>query len=274
MSLSRSGRRALAGACALVLLVAACGEDDDSADTTDDTEQTTESTEAADETTESTAAEDETTASEPEDETTTSEAEEGDPEAVAVAEAINITLGDLAEGWVEEESDEPEEEDEFNQCFTTVDIEATTVGEAETPGFSVETPDGQGGQAISMQTIVFDSPETATSVLAEVATPEFAACTQETFTSEAVEGTTAALTPVVDDPPVAEESVGLAGVVEIPAEDGSTQQGSVDLHAIRTGAVASFTFTLDIGETPDTAFQQTLAELYSLIADRQAAEAG
>jgi hypothetical protein len=271
MHLHRTGMRALAGVCALTMLLAACGDDEDSADTSDDTEQTT--TEAADETTESTVAEDETTASEPEDETTTSEAEDGDPEAVAVAEAINIKLEDLAEGWVEEESDDSEE-DNFSECFTTVDVVATTVGEAETPNFSVETPDGQGGQAITMQTVVFDSPETATAVLAEVATPEFAACTQESLTSETVEGTTAALTPVVDDPPVAEESVGLAGVVEIPADDGSTQQGSVDLHAIRTGAVASFTFTLDIGETPDSAFQQTLAELYSLIADRQAAEAG
>jgi len=272
---TRPVRRALAGACALTLLFAACGDDDDSADTDESAEETTESTEAADESTDS-EPEEETTASEPEEETTTSEAGdgEGDPEAVATAEAINLTIDDFAEGWVEEESDESESDDDFDECFTTVDIDGTTVGEAETPSFTAETADGQGGQAVSMQTVVFDSPETATAVLAEVATPEFAACTQQGLTEDSTEGTAASLTPQVDDPPLAEESVGLAGVIEIPAEDGATQQGLADLHAIRTGAVASFTFTIDIGETPDSAFQQTLAELYTVIADRQAAEVG
>jgi hypothetical protein len=275
MTRTRTVRGALAGACALTLLFAACGDDDDGAADDDPAEETTESTEAVDQSTDS-EPEEETTASEPEEETTTSEAGdgEGDPEAVATAEAINLTIGDFAEGWVEEEPDETEGEDDFNECFSTVDIAGTTLGEAETPTFTVETADGQGGQAVSMQTIVFDSPESATAVLAEVATPEFAACTQQGLTEDSVEGTAASLTPQVDDPPLAEESVGLAGAVEIPGEDGATQQGLVDLHAIRTGAVASFTFTIDIGATPDSAFQQTLTELYTVIADRQAAEAG
>ncbi len=275
MDLTRPWTRALAGACALTLLFAACGDDEDSSDTGDDT---TETTEATDETTESTEAEEETTGStEAEEETTTSEggdAAEGDPEAVATAEAINLKLDDLAEGWVEEQSDGSSSGSEFDDCFTTVDLEGTTLGEAESPTFSVETPDGTGGQVIAMQTIVFDSPDSASAVLAEVATPEFATCTQEGITQDSAEGAEAALTPLVDDPPVAEESVGLAGAVEIPGEGGTPQNGLVDLHAIRTGPVASFTFTVDIGETPDTAFQQTLAELYTLIADRQAAEAG
>jgi len=275
MDLNRTWVRVLAGACALTFLAAACGDDDDSADTIDDTEETTESTEATDDSTESTEAE-ETTESEPEEETTTSEAEgegEGDPEAVAVAEAINLTLGDFADGWVEEPSDDDEQSD-IDECFATVDIEATTLGEAETPSFSAETPDGQGGQAVSMQTIVFDTPDTATTVLSEVATEEFATCAQDLLAEGSAEGTTVELVPTIDDPPLAEESVGLAGAVGLPGEDGTTQPAQVDLHAIRTGPVVSFTFTLDIGATPESGFQQTLAELYTVIAGRQAAEVG
>ena len=271
MTLPRPTMRVLAGACALTLLFAACGgDDDDSADT--DTEETTASTEAQETT--ASEPEEETSASEPEEESTTSEADEGDPEAVATAEAINLRIEDFAEGWVEEEQSDDGEGDDIDECFTTVDLAASTVGEAETPAFSAETPDGQGAQVVQMQTIVFDSPDTATAVLAEVATPEFAACVQSSLTEDSAEGTEASFAPTVDDPPLAEESVGLAGVVQIPGQDGATQEGRLDLHAIRTAEVASFTMTLDVGATPATGFEQTLAELYTVIADRQAAEVG
>ncbi|HEV7720964.1 MAG TPA: hypothetical protein VGO60_06755, partial [Iamia sp.] len=193
MDLNRTWVRVLAGVCALTFVVAACGGDDDEADTSDDTEETTATTETTADTTESTEAE-ETTASEPEEETTASEAgeagEEGDPEAVAVAEAINLTIDDFAEGWVEEEHSDDDGDDDIDQCFTTADIEATTLGEVETGSFSAETPDGQGGQAVSMQTVVFDTPDTATAVLAEVATDEFAACAQGLLAEDSAEGTT------------------------------------------------------------------------------------
>lgn len=265
-------RRALAGACALTLLLAACGDDDD-AGSDEGTEETTESTEA--ETTASEPEEEETTASEPEEETTTSEAEEGDPEAVATAEAINLTIDDFAEGWVEEEdSSEGNEEDDFDECFTTIDLAGVTVGEAETPTFSAELPDGSGGQVVAMQTVVFDTPESAMAAQTELATQEFANCTQAGITGSEVEGVQASLTPTADEPPVGEQSVGVAGSVSIPGEGGETQQGKLDLHAIRTAQVVSFTLTLDIGETPDSGFEQTLAELYTVIAERQAAEVG
>jgi hypothetical protein len=274
MDLTRPWARTAAAACALTLLFAACGDDDDSSGD-EDTEQTTE---AADDTTESTEAEEESTTTAAEEETTTTESEgggetDGDPEAVATAEAINLKIEDFAEGWVEEESDDDDGTDDgFDECFTTLDIEESRLGEAETPGFTFETPDGQGAQAVSMQTVVFDSPETATAALAEMATPEFATCTQDAL-GEDFEGT-ATLEPVVDDPPLAEESAGLAGTVDVVLEDGSSQQGRVDLHGIRTAEVVSFTFTLDIGATPATGFEQTLAELYTVISDRQAAEVG
>lgn len=266
MTRTHLGRRALAGACALTLLFAACGGDDDSGSDDGSTEETTASTEA--ESTESTGAPDETTASEPEEDTTTSEGEgEGDPEAVATAEAINLKLEDFAEGWVEE-AEATDGGDDIDECFTTVDIAGTTLGEAETPTFSAETGDGAGGQLVSMQTVVFDTPETATAVVAEVGTPEFATCIQGTIAEDG--DAEASLTPLVDDPPLAEESAGVAGAVQISQEDGSTVPAQADLHVIRTGAVASFTITLNIGETPDSAFEQTLGELYTLIAQRQA----
>jgi hypothetical protein len=275
MDLTRTRVRALVAACAVALLVtAACGDDDDSADTGDDTEQSTESTDA--ESTESTEAEEETTASEPEEETTTSEAEEeGNPEAVATAEAINLTIDDFAEGWVEEEdSSEENGEDDFDQCFTTIDLASVTLGEAESPTFSAELPDGQSGQVVGMKTVVFDTPESATAALTELATQDFANCTQSGITGSEVEGVQASLTAYGDEPPISEQSVGVAGSIQIPGEDGEDQQGRLDLHAIRTGNIASFTLTLDIGETPSTAFEQTLTELYTVIAERQAAEAG
>lgn len=275
MTRSLTVRRALAGACALTLLLSACGDDDDggSEEGTEETTESTESTEAE----ESTASEpeEETTASEPEDETTTSEAAEGDPEAVATAEAINLTIDDFAEGWVEEEdSSEGNEEDDFDQCFTTIDLAAVTLGEAETPTFTAETPDGQGGQVVAMQTVVFDTPDSAIAAQEELATQEFANCTQSGITGSDVEGVQASLTPTADEPPIGEQSVGVAGAVQIPGPDGEPQQGKLDLHAIRTANVVSFTLTLDIGETPSTGFEQTLTELYTVIAERQAAEVG
>lgn len=266
-------RRALAAACALTLLLAACGGDDDDADGDEGTEETTESTAE--------------TTPEPEGSTTTGEADdpddddqgedggdtEGDPEAVATAEAINLTIDDFAPGWTEEAGDDTAGEDDFDECFTTNDIEALTVGEAETPTFTGETPDGQGAQVVAMQTVVFDSPESASAVIAELATAEFATCTQDGFVED-TEGAQAALEPLVDEQPIGEESAGVAGAVQVPGADGSTQQGRVDLHAIRTAEVVSFTLTLDLGTTPDTGFEQTLTELYTLIAQRQAAEVG
>lgn len=272
-------RRALAAACALTLLLAACGDDDDSSDG-DSTEETTESTAA--ESTESTEAE-EPTESEPEEETTASEPEgdeeggttSGDPEAVATAEAVNLKLEDFADGWTEEPPTDDADPDPIDECFTTVDFEGTKLGEATSNEFSVEAggANGDQGQAVSMETAVFDSPESATAVVEEVGTDAFAGCVNEYLSTQVLEGVEVQLAPVVDDPPVGEQSAGVAGAISVDPGDGSApSQGLIDVHVIRTGSIVSFTLTLDT--LGDQTFEQTLAELYTVIAERQAAEAG
>jgi hypothetical protein len=268
MDLTRPWTRALAGACALTLIVAACGDDEDGSD---DAEQTTE---AVDETTGSTEAEPESTASEPEEETTTSEGgeSESDPEAVAKAEAINLTIDDFAEGWTEEPQSDDAETDPFDECFTGTDIESATVGEAETGNFQIATDDSGAGQGVSMQTIVLDSPETATAVVDEALGDEFAACLQEFLSTQLLEGVEATLAPQVDDPPLTEQSGGVVGQIAIPNEGGPSDQGLIDMHVFRTAEVVSFTLTVD--SVGDQTFQATLTELYGAVAERQTTEAG
>ena len=138
MNLTRTGRRALAGACALTLLLAACSDDDEpTAETVDEgTEQTT--TTAADEEVVD-GADDETTTTTADDETTTTEAEapadsgdgsgdgtEGDPDAVALAQRINLTIGDFADGWTETPAEDDDGGANLDDCFVETDIEAVT----------------------------------------------------------------------------------------------------------------------------------------------------
>ncbi|QYG94845.1 hypothetical protein HC251_22055 [Iamia sp. SCSIO 61187] len=268
MNVPRVGTRVLAAACALSLLVTACGDDGDD----DAAEETTETTAAADGST--TAA-----ADEPEESTTTSDpvsgdgsgdGTEGDPEAVALAERINLTIDDFAEGWTEQPAEDDDGGANIDDCFVETAIESVTVGEAETGTFSVDV-DATSGQVISMQTVVVDSAETASALLDEVAGDAFGPCVEDVMTESFGDGATATVGFQADDPSLTEESVGLVGSVSVPGDDGATVDGLVDLHVFRTGEVISFTATLDIG---DTAFEETLTELYTVIADRHATEVG
>ncbi len=269
--MNRALTRALAGAGALALLFAACGGDgdDDAATTTTTAVETT------------TTAPEETTTSAPGNfgtaETTETTGDVGDAdEAVALAQSINLTIDDFAEGWTEEPADE-DEEDEIDACFTTVDLPASTVGKAATGDFSVSSPDGSSGQVVSMQTVVFDSPATATAVVAEVGTDAFADCVAsvaETGASDEGSEATLTLVPQVDDPPLAEESLGLSGALSATLPDGTPIQSLVDLHVIRTAEVVSMTLTLDIGDTGSGSFEDTLTGLFSVIADRHATHVG
>jgi hypothetical protein len=269
MDLTRTGVRALAGACALTLLFAACGGDDDSAGTEDETEQT-----AADEPTTTEAAGDETTTTAYTGETTTTTAEEpdseGDPDAVALAERINLTIDDFADGWTETPANTDDGSD-LDDCFVDNDIEASTVGQAETGTFSIEGSEGQTGQLVTMQTVVLDSADTAVAVLAEGRGEAFITCTEELFTGGFGEGASATLAVLPDDLPYTEESFGVAGDIAVTTAAGEAVNGAIDLHLFRTGEVVSFTATLDLG---DIGIEATLGELYPVVADRFATEVG
>jgi hypothetical protein len=279
MDLTRTGVRALAGACALTLLLAACGGDDDSAETVD---EPTEQTSAADETTTTEAAEDDTTTTAADETTTTAEepddsgdgsgdGTEGDADAVALAQRINLTIDDFAEGWTETPPEEDDGGANLDDCFVETDIEAATVGEAETGTFAVESEDGETGQLVTMQTVILDSADTAGALLAEAGGDAFITCAQGIFVEGFGEGTSVALSVLPDDPPYTEESFGLAGDIVLPTASGGMVNGVMDLHLFRTGEVVSFTATLDLG---DLGIEATLGELYPVVADRHATEVG
>ena len=282
MDLTRTGVRALAGACALTLLLVACGgDDDDSAETVDEpTEQTSEAadeptTEAAGDETTTTVAEDEqttTTVEEPDDSGDGSgDGTEGDPDAVALAQRINLTIDDFADGWTETPAEDDDGGPNVDDCFVETDIEAATVGEAETGTFSVEGADGEARQLVTMQTVVLDSADTAGAVLAEAGGDAFITCVQDLFVGGFGEGASVALSVRPDDPPYTEESFGLAGDIVLPTGSGVPVNGVMDMHLFRTGEVVSLTATLDLG---DLGIEATLGELYPVVADRHATELG
>ncbi len=268
MSLPSTGARVLAAACALTFLAAACSDDDGADDAA-----TTETT-AADAST--TAADSSTVDPSPDDSSTTeadAPASGRDPaEAAAIVEAINLTLDDFADGWsATERPADVEEGDELDSCFREVDVEASAIVEGETPQFSVEVGEGD-GQVVNMQTVVFDSVETAEAAMAETATNQFSGCAEDLFLRSFNEGggdVSVDLEQSADDPALTDESVGITGALVGTMADGTVIDGRVDLHVFRTADVVSSTLVVDFG---DVAFEDTLEGLYAEIASRHAAE--
>jgi hypothetical protein len=274
MNLMRTGVRALAGVCAFTLLFAACGGDEDSADVVEDTEQTTE----ADDATTTTATDDETTTTESDATTTTAaeepddsgEGTEGDPDAVALAQRVNLTIDDFDDGWTETPAEDDDGGPNIDDCFVETDIEAATVGEAETGTFSYE-PSDESLQLVTMQTVVLESAETAASIVGEFSRAAFAGCAAGVMQDGFGEGATAELALRPDDPVWADESTGLVGDISVPNDDGTLVAGVVDLHIFRTAEVVSFTATVDLG---DVGVEGLLGSVYVAVADRHATEIG
>ncbi|HEV7720965.1 MAG TPA: hypothetical protein VGO60_06760 [Iamia sp.] len=268
MPLSRTAVRALAGACALTLVLAACGGDtEDSAEVVDDHDRTTE---AVDETTASTADDDSTITAT--DETTTTEADdgtEGDPDAVALAQRVNLTLDDLDETWTEDPAAADDGSPTIDDCFVETDIETVTVGRAKTGTFAYE-PSDDAVQLVTMQTVVLDGPETATALVAEFGGDAFATCASGVLRDSFGEGGEATLALRPDEPAWTEESTGLVGDLTIPNGD-STFSGVADLHILRTAEVVSFTATVDVG---DVGIEGLLGQIYATVAERHATEVG
>lgn len=278
MDLTRTVARALAGACALTLLVTACGGDtDDSADVVD-----TPTTEAADQTTESTEAPDETTTTVVDDGATTTEADppddgpdggsgdgtEGDPDAVALAQRINLTIDDFDDGWTESPAEDDDSGRTIDECFLGTDLEGDQVGEAETGSFAYE-PDAASAQIVTMQTVVLDSPETAGAVFDEFTGEAFVGCAADVMGSSFGDGGAVDVSLRIDDPAWTEDSAGLVGDVTIPNGDGAAFTGAVDLHILRTAEVVSFTATIDVGVD---AIEGLLGQILATVADRHATE--
>lgn len=264
-------RRLLAGACALTLVLAACGDDGDDDAAGDTTTTVEEATTTTEETTTTVADEPSTSTGDdpaaPDDEPG-DEATGDDPDAVALAESINLTLDSFAEGWTEEPADEDDGEGMVNACFVDTPLDDVTLGRAETPTFSIESDDGSQFQIVAMQTIVFDSVASAEAALAEAQGDTFVACATDGIVGGI--GGTGTLEVTVDDPSLTDESLGLAGDIEVTI-DGTPSAALVDLHLLRTQDVVSFTAIVDVG---DLGFEGTLTDVLTEVATRHAANVG
>ena len=195
---------------------------------------------------------------------------EGDPDAVALAQRVNLTLDDFDETWTEDPAAADDGSPTINDCFVETDLEGATVGKAKTGTFAYELS-AEAIQLVTMQTIVLDAPETAGAIVAEFSGDAFAACAAEVMRDGFGTDDEVSLALRPDEPAWTEESTGLVGDITIPNDDGTSVGGVVDLHVLRTAEVVSFTATVDLG---DVGIEGLLGQIYATIAERHATEVG
>ncbi|HMJ76170.1 MAG TPA: hypothetical protein VK507_09360, partial [Iamia sp.] len=193
---------------------------------------------------------------------------EGDPDAVALAQRVNLTLDDFDETWTEDPAPADDGSPTINDCFVETDIEAVTVGKAETGTFADEVS-AEAVQLVTMQTVVLDAPETAEAIVAEFSGDAFATCATDVMRNSFGEGGNASLALRPDEPAWTEESTGLVGDITIPNGD-SSYDGVVDVHIFRTAQVVSFTATVDVS----VGIEALLGQIYATVAERHATEVG
>lgn len=253
----RRGLKAVTAAFALTLLVAACGGDDSS----DPPETTTTTAPAAEPTT----SDDTTTTGSTEPEDDGREVEE----AQALAESINLTIDDFADGWAAEPPDDDDEDSAVTECFRDVDIDEIKVASADSPTFTIS---GNGrAQMVQTSTIVVDEEASAEALIAEIGTNQFAGCAEDALVASIEENggqvTGSNLDPVADQGGLGDEAVGIAGAVSY-LDGGDETEGQLAMYFVRTQNVVTGVQVLDIG---DVAFEETLADLLAAVAERQAA---
>jgi hypothetical protein len=247
-------RRARAAIAAVVLLVglSACGSDD-----TDDDDATT-TTEAAAGTTD---AGDETT-------TTGSDDEGDDGDALARAEAANITIDDLPDGWTGEPP-EVEENTAFDRC-TDLDLDADTVAKAQSDHFEFVTGDG-GQLTVSSTSGVLSGEDEATAMVDEFADAAFADCVTEALRTDlgATDMTgSLAVAPADELPDLADQTGGMGGAFTITdPTSGETIQLQTAVLAIRTGDLVT---TVSVAAVDTEGDGELFESLAGLVAERQA----
>lgn len=257
MITSRRTRATLAAAI-LVVGLSACGSDD-----SDDGDTTTTEAEAAS-----------TTSGSDSDESTTTEGDDSgddsgdDAEAMARAEAANVTIDDLPDGWTATPPG-----DDSNNVFDTcgeVDIEAVTVAKARSDQFETQADDG-GQMTISSTSGVLTGEDEATALVEQFTDEAFATCVADALRDELgaaqVEGSLAAAAS--DElPDVADQVGALSGTFTITDPTaGDTIELKAAVVAIRTGDLVT---TLTVA-TIDTAGDGDLFEsLVGTVAERQA----
>lgn len=256
MILSRRTRATLAAAALLVGL-SACGSDDDA--------------DGGATTTTAAAAESTTTGVDDGESTTTEDGsvDPDDADAMARAEAANVTIDDLPDGWTAEATEEDDGDDAFDRC-SDVDLEAITVAKARSDRFEFQADDG-GQMTISSTSGVLTSEDDATSMVDEFGSDAFAECVAEALRTDlgAAQMTGSFSVASSDElPDVADQVGALSGTFTItdPAS-GETVDLRAAVVAIRTGDLVS---TLSVATVDSEGDGDLFESLVGVVAERQA----
>ncbi len=184
----------------------------------------------------------------------------------ARASAANIVARDFPKGWTSEPG-QTGSSSTFARCAPNVNLDKETVAKASSPDF--QRVDTSEVRAIS-STWILSSEAVARRMIATIAGPAFAKCTQELITSSGLKAGTATgkLSPQRVTG-IADEAAGIDGQLSgIDSGTGKQATLGVSIIAIRTGDVVTVLTGAALGGTrrTDGALFQKLAQA---IADRQ-----
>lgn len=177
-------------------------------------------------------------------------------------ERINLTLEDLPAGWVSEPAID-EVGSVVADCTTNGD-DANVVARDRSDRFSLVV--GTGGLGLDTASGYLLDEDVAADLMAELATPDFAACATEQLVSADGVTVVGELAPVADAPALADEVTVLQGDFSLSDDTGATAQLSALVVAIRTDQVVT-TVSATAVDTPGD--DQLLTEVLELVAERQ-----
>ncbi|MCB0987740.1 MAG: hypothetical protein H6519_03205 [Microthrixaceae bacterium] len=254
MNISRRSRHALAAAVLLVGLTACGSNGSDKADTTTtkaDSSTTTESGDRNSTTTEATA--------------TTGSGDKADAEKRA--EAANLTIEDLPDGWTAIPAGDSDGNNVFDTCGD-LDLDEITVAKVSSDNFEHATTDG-GVLNLRTTSGVLASEKDAQAMVDVIGDDAFADCTTTNFTDiSEVPGMTGSVapTPTEELPDVADQVAALSGMFTIPTPQGDSTM-NVIIIGVRTGDLVTTIMGMAIDTEPDGAILQ---DVVNVVADRQA----
>jgi hypothetical protein len=238
----RTTRSVLAAALVGSLLLAACGSSggddaDDEATTTVATDESTPTTEAGDEGDEGDEAVDE--------------------DALARAEAIDLTVSDFPDGWEAVPVEDEDVESPLDACDPSFTDDSTELAAFRDDDFVLGDLDVGDGTNVAVETKVFTSEDDAVAAIAPFGDEAVLACVDEALKGQfgadganTIEGEFTA-----DDYPstLVDETVAASAEYTITGSDGSTQQLLVAVLLLRTGDLATQLLILSVGGGLDPA---------------------
>ena len=201
-------------------------------------------------------------------ETITTGSSEGDRDAAErLAQATNLTIDDLPDGW----TSTPPLFDDDGRIFGTcghLDLDRTTVARAVSDNFRRATNDA-GSLNLATTTGVLASVRATQSIADAFATSDFADCVgDQIIDATGAPGMTGRLGPVpaANLPDVADQVAALSGRFTLRTSD-KESTFHLTLVVVRTGKVLTTVSSMAIDTEPDGAILQ---DVVNLVADRQA----